>query len=41
MIFWSVILTVFGFNSLPHKVKLDYNTDILINDSARLLTDTE
>ena len=41
MIFWSVILTVFGFNSLPHKVKLDYNTDILIIDSARLLTDTE
>ena len=34
MIFWSVILTVFGFNSLPHKVKLDYNTDILYSRHA-------
>ena len=41
MIFWSVLFTVFGFNSLPQKVKLDYNTEIIINDSARLLSDTE
>ena len=40
-LFWSVILVVFGYHSLPQKVQLDYNTDIVINDSARLLTGTE
>ena len=38
---WSVILIVFGVLSLPQKVQLDYNTEIVINDSARLLTDAE
>ena len=41
MMFWSVLFTVFGFNSLPQKVKPDYNTEIIINDSARLLSDAE
>ena len=30
-----------GFLSLPQKVKLDYNTEIIINDSAHLLTGTD
>lgn len=30
-----------GFSSLPHKVELDFNADIIINDSEQLLSDTE
>lgn len=41
MIFWSLLFTVFGFNSLPKKVTLDYNTEILINDSAQLVSEAE
>ena len=41
MIFWGVLFTIFGFYSLPKKVTLDYNTEIVINDSARLLSDTD
>ena len=41
----SIILAaIFGFSgyrSLPQKVKMDYNTEILISDTARLLSDTE
>lgn len=37
----GAIFAVTGFNMLPHKVKLDYNTDILINDSANLLSAAE
>ena len=41
----SVILAVIfgfaGYNSLPQKVKTDYNTEILISDEARLLTAAE
>ena len=35
------IFAITGFFALPRKVKLDYNTEIVINDSVQLLTETE
>ena len=37
----GVILAFAGFNSLPQRVKTDYNTEILINDSAGLVSSAE
>ena len=37
----AVIFGISGFNSIPQKVKTDYNTEILISDAARLLTDAD
>ncbi len=38
---FGIILAVSGIFSLPHKVKTDYNTDILIKDSAQVLSGNE
>ena len=38
---FGLIFALTGFFSLPHKVKLDYDTEIVIHDSAQLLSDTE
>ena len=32
---------IYGFISFPHKVKTDYDTEIVISDSARLLSGAE
>ena len=40
-IFFGVIFALFGLSSLPQKVKIDYNTEIVINDTARLLNSAE
>ncbi len=37
----AVIFGISGYNSIPQKVKTDYNTEILINDAAGLLSGTE
>lgn len=37
----AVIFGISGYNSIPQKVKTDYNTEILISDEARLLTAAE
>ena len=34
----GIIFTVMGLFGVPHKIKTDYNTDILIRDSAELLS---
>lgn len=41
MAFFSMVFVASGIISLPKKVELNYNTEIVINDSARLLSDTE
>ncbi len=38
---FGAIIALSGFFTLPHKVTLDYNTDIVINDSVGLLSETE
>ena len=40
-VIFGIIFGMSGFSSLPQKVTLDYNTDIIIEDSARLLSETE
>ena len=40
-IVFGIIFGMSGFSSFPHKVTLDYNTEIIISDSARLLSETE
>ena len=40
-VFIGCIMAFYGFISFPHKVKTDYNTDILIRDAAQLLSETE
>ena len=47
-IFWNIVSVIMGvlvafsgIKSVPHKVKTDYNTEIVINDSAQLLSETE
>ena len=37
----GAIVVLYGFFALPHKVKTDYNTEIIINDAAQLLSETE
>ena len=47
-IFWNFICAIFGviyavsgFSSFPHKAALDYDTEIIISDSAQLLSESE
>ncbi len=38
---FGVIFALSGFFSIPHKVTTNYNTEIVITDSAQLLSETE